>query len=167
MGVRWNNGREFGLVFSELCVLVKREFASIRIWFPGCSPSFGAQHAFIQDAASAGAFSHIYGIAEHVYSGNVVNPQEAAVGMFNEVLDFRNRYALIRPLVIGEFSVNKPAPAGYKADVYKRFYNMLSQVKGIAGAYSFSASWFPHESPENMRNQESWYETGIYTFFRD
>lgn len=166
MGFRWNSGREFGLVFTELCQLVKAAFAGIRIWFPGCSPQFGGQHLFIEQAIEAGAFTHIYGICEHVYTGDTVNQVRAAQGMFNEVMDFRNRYALARPLMIGEFSVNKPASADYKARVYKLFYNLLGNVEGVAGAYSFTASWFPHESPDNMRNQESWHEMGIDNHFR-
>lgn len=170
MGVRWSNGSQFGVVFSELCFLIKQGFPGVRLWFPGCSPGFGAQHTFIADAAGAGAFTHIYGIVEHVYSGNTTNAAQAAQGMYEEVLDFRRRWAYNRPLVIGEFSVNRPAAPEYKADVYRRFYDLLNPVAGIAAAYSFTASWHPHEdytvNPPLAHNRESWYEQGIHNFFR-
>jgi hypothetical protein len=170
MGIRWSNGSQFGVIFSELCFLLKQGFGGVRLWYPGCSPGFGAQHTFIADSARAGAFTHIYGIVEHVYSGNTSNTTQAAQGMFDEVMDFRRRWAYNRPLMIGEFSVNLPASAQYKADVYRRFYDLLNPVAGIAAAYSFTASWHPHEdytqNPPVGRNQESWYERGVDDYFR-
>ena len=129
----------------------------IRLWFPGCSPQFGAQHQFITDAKRGGAFAEIYGIVEHVYTG-IANDEDAAVAqILGEVLDFRQRYALTRPLCIGEFSVNRPAPADYKARVYKRIYDKFKHIKGLQAAYCFTVDW------EAMRdvNKEGWARNGI------
>jgi len=161
MGVRWSNGAEFGAAFKDLCARYKAQFPGIRLWFPGMSPGFGAQYAFIDAAVSVGAFDYIFGVCEHVYTGIVDNETTAVDQMADEVMEFRKRYALKRPLCITEFSVNRPAPAAYKAAVYHKFYDRLAAVPGVQAAYSFTASWYP----SGDSNQEGWLEYGIYNAF--
>lgn len=153
----WDNGYQFGRLFNELCHLYKSQMKDIRLWFPGCSPQFGAQHQFITDAQRGGAFVEIHGIVEHVYTG-IVDDEEAAVAqILGEVLDFRQRYALTRPLCIGEFSVNRPAPPDYKARVYNRIYDKLQYIKGLQAAYCFTVDW---EAMMDV-NKEGWARNGI------
>lgn len=161
MGVRWSNGREFGTVFRELCKIYKSAYPEMRIWFPGMSPGFGAQHVFIADAAAVGAFDYVYGICEHVYSGIVDNATAASDQMVAEVKDFRKQWAMVRPLAITEFSVNRPASGAYKADTYKKFYAALANISGIQAAYSFTATWHPSADG----NKEGWLENGIHNHF--
>ena len=160
MGVRWSNGREFGTVFRALCKIYKDAYPGIRLWFPGLSPGFGAQHTFIAEAAAVGAFDYVYGMCEHVYTGVVDDAAGASNQMLAEVKDFQKRWALVRPLAITEFSVNRPAAGAYKADVYKRFYAALANIPGIQAAYSFTATWHPSADT----NQEGWLENGIHNF---
>lgn len=157
MGIRWNNGREFGEVFRELCKIFKGAYPEIRLWFPGMSPGFGAQHTYIADAASVGAFDHVYGVCEHVYTGIADNAAAAASQMIAEVKDFQQRWALTQPLCITEFSVNRPATAEHKAAVYHQFYDGLANIPGIQAAYSFTSTWHP----SGDENQEGWLEWGI------
>jgi len=153
----WTSGAEFGRLFNDLCKLYKSQMPDIRLWFPGCSPQFGGQHKFIEDAKQAGAFAEIYGIVEHVYTGIVADEEGAVATILGEVLDFRQRYALDKPLCIGEFSVNRRALADYKARVYKRVYDKLGSIKGLQAAYCFTVDW------EAMRdvNKEGWARNGI------
>lgn len=159
MGIRWDNGKQFGTVFKSLCQNLLNRYVGIRLWYPGCSPGFGAQHIFINDSKTTGAFDLIYGVVEHVYTG-VTNgePNSVAQSMVNEVLDFQSKHTMNRPLMIGEFSVNRPATKEYKRDVYKAFFSKLSFVKGIQAAYSFTSSW--HPNPDE--NKEGWLELGIH-----
>lgn len=154
----WSNGYEFGLLFVDLCKLYKSQMPGIRLWFPGCSPQFGAQHGFIADAKKAGAFNHVVGIVEHVYTGITDNEEAAIAQMIGEVLDFQRRWSLDRPLVIGEFSVNRPADSSYKARVYKETYNKFKSIKGLKAAYCFTADW----EPSADSNKEGWIKNGIY-----
>lgn len=157
MGVRWDSGGSFGKILNDAATFYRNEFPQIRLWFPGCSPQWGAQHEFINAARAAGAFTQMYGVTEHVYTGIVGDKDAAVAQMVGEVKDFQRRHALDRPLVIGEFSVNEPAPADYKARVYRRFYQVLDGIEGVQAAYSFTSSWNP--SPD--ANQEGWLEHGI------
>lgn len=161
MGKRWNNGREFGTVFRELCKMYRSAYPGIRLWYPGMSPGFGAQHQFIAESVSVGAFDYIYGMCEHVYTGITHNAQEASDQMLAEVKGFQTRWALTRPLAITEFSVNRPASGAYKASVYERFYAALTVMPGIQAAYSFTASWHPSLDG----NREGWLENGIHNYF--
>lgn len=161
MGTRWNNGTEFGIIFKDLCAQYLNRFPGIRLWFPGCSPGFGAQYAFIDAAVSAGAFTHIYGMCEHVYSGTTTDYSTAYEEMYREILEFRGKYAMTRPLAITEFSVNRPASGSYKASAYKLLYEKLAALPGVQAAYSFTSSWYPHSDP----NQEGWLENGIHNEF--
>jgi len=154
----WRNGFEFGKLFRELCQLIKREFPGVRLWFPGTSPQYGAQHQFISDAKRAGAFDEVYGIVEHVYTVNTSSADAAAEEMLAEVKEFQQRWALDRPLVIGEFAVVAAAQPGYKAQVYRLFYEKVAQLPGIAGAYSFTSSWHPSADERG----EGWLEMGIH-----
>ena len=159
MGVRWNNGAEFGMAFRLYCKDLKEAFPGIRLWFPGMSPGFGAQYAFIDDAASMGAFDHVVGICEHVYTGIVDDGETAVNQMVNEVMEFRRRYALKRPMVVSEFSVNRPAAADYKAAVYHAFYDSLAAVAGVQAAYSYTSDWGDGAGEDG--NQEGWLRWGI------
>lgn len=154
----WRNGFEFGKLFKALCQLVKVNFPGARLWFPGTSPQFGAQHQFIGEAKNAGAFDEVYGVVEHVYTTNVQDAAAAAARMVVEVEDFQQRWALDRPLVIGEFAVVAPAQPGYKARVYKLFYEALAKLPGVQAAYSFTSSW--HPAPDERG--EGWLEHGIH-----
>lgn len=158
LGSLWNDGYEFGQVLKSFCQKIKGQLPDIRIWFPGCSPGFGSQYAFIDAAVSAGGLDLCYGICEHVYTGITDNVEAAVSQMFNEVMEFRSKYALTRPLVISEFSVNRPALASYKAQVYKLFYERLEGVEGVQMAVSFTSTWHPNSDP----NQEGWLEFGIH-----
>lgn len=161
MGVRWNSGAEFGLVFREYCKDLKARFPGIRLWYPGLSPGFGAQYAFINDSISVGAFDHIYGVCEHCYSGITDNADAARNQMFTEIVDFRSRYAMTRPLVISEMSVNRPASAEYKARVYKDLFVQLSAVEGIQACVSFTSDW----EPSGDENREGWLKWGIHNAY--
>lgn len=157
----WANGYEFGQLFQELCGLWLTALPGARIWYPGCSPQFGGQHAFIDDSRRGGAFNRVYGMAEHVYTGIVNDENGAMLQMKNEVLDFQRRHSLSMPLCVSEFSVNRPASGEYKAAVYHKFYDALIDIPGIQAAYSFTASW--HPSPDV--NKEGWLEHGIVEAF--
>lgn len=161
MGVRWNDGVEFGVKFREYCKELKARFPGIRLWFPGLSPGFGAQYTFIDEAISVGAFDHIVGICEHVYSGIADNVTAARQQMFTEVMEFRSRYAMTRPLFISEMSVNRPAPASYKAQVYKDLFVQLAAVPGIQGCTSFTSDW----EPSGDESAEGWLKHGIHTAY--
>lgn len=169
MGKLWDNADQFGATFKLLCQFVKQEYPGMRVWYPGMSPGGTGstppadkpQHAFIEAARRQGAFDGIYGIVEHVYTGITSNAATAADQMLLEVMDFRQRWAMTRPLVIGEFSVNEKATGGYKASVYRRFFADLDGVPGIQAAYSFTSSWHPNADSK----QEGWLENGIHTAF--
>ena len=156
-GKLWDTPEQFGDTFNKICAMAKNTYPGIRIWFPGMSPGFGVQFEFIDKSRTTGSFQHIYGVTEHVYTGITNNAQAACDEMFNEVLLFRSKYTMTRPLILGEFSVNRPATAAYKADVYKRFFNKLKVTPGIWGAYSFTSTWYPNAD----ENQEGWLEHGI------
>lgn len=158
LGIRWQNGAEFGRVFRALCQRYRDALPDVRLWFPGCSPGFGAQHTFIQAAKVEGAFDLVYGVVEHVYTGITNDAPGAVAQMVAEVRDFQQRHALDKPLAIGEFSVNRPAAAAYKAEVYGAFYDALALIPGVQAAYAFTASW--HPAPDV--NQEGWLELGIH-----
>ncbi|MEW5988190.1 MAG: M23 family metallopeptidase [Chloroflexota bacterium] len=158
LGLRWQNGAEYGRVFKTLCQRYREALPDVRLWFPGCSPGFGAQHAFIGAAKAEGAFDLVHGVVEHVYTG-ITNDAAAAVAqMVAEVKEFQQRHALDKPLAIGEFSVNRPATAAYKAEVYGAFYDALALIPGLQAAYAFTASWHPNPDA----NQEGWLELGIH-----
>lgn len=165
VGYRWTTPEEFGVVFRELTSLLAANFSGIRLWYPGLSPGGtdatppGSKpyHDFLRRSRERGALDFCYGIVQHTYTGIVGDAGAAADRLLAETLDFRSRYALTRPLVIGEFSVNRPAAAAYKRDVYTRFYAALATYKGIQAAYSFTSSWYPAAD----HNGEGWLENGI------
>lgn len=162
LGKLWDNGAQFGDMFRQVSERVRVAFPGIRIWSPGFSPGFGAQHQFIADAQAKGLFTHVSGVVEHVYSGTTNHQNVAVAEMVAEVRDFQQRWARTRPLVIGEFSVNRPATAAYKAAVYKKFFAELAQLPGIQAAYSFTSSWAGNPDV----NGESWLERGIADAYR-
>jgi hypothetical protein len=157
MGVRWNNGTEFGIVFNDLCRQYKERFPEIRLWYPGLSPSF-AQFAFTDAAISAGAFDLIWGVCCHAYSGDITNATTAASEILSEALLFRERYAMTRPLCVSEFSVNRPQDGTYKAQVYHVVYDDLATIPGVQAAISFTADWYP--DPD--LNEEGWLLAGVH-----
>ena len=161
MGIRWHNGSQFGFVFKRLCAHYLSAFPGIRLWYPGMSPGFGAQHAFINDSKAAGAFDHVYGVVEHVYTGETSgHAVSIASAMVSEVKDFQQRHSLTRPLVIGEFSVNRPASAEFKRDVYVEFYRQVA-IPGVQAAYSFTSDWTPNPDV----NQEGWLNLGLHNIW--
>lgn len=102
-------------------------------------------------------FKHCGGMTKHVYTGITSNHEQAAMQMYLEVLDWQSKWATDRPVIIGEFSVNRPASGEYKSRVYRQFFELLKDAPGIQAAYSFTSSW--HPSPDT--NQEGWLEAGI------
>lgn len=168
LGVRFTNGVNFSYMADDVARLLKSQYSGIRLWYPPVSPSGDGRISgwdFLNQAKSGAGFSQFYGMTEHVYTGNTTNVQAAVDGMVEEVKRFQGLYSIDKPLVIGEFSVNRPATASYKADVYTRLYQRLGAMAGLQGAYSFTASWFGGQSGQWGRdwdiNQESWFEGGI------
>ncbi|QQR91427.1 MAG: hypothetical protein IPJ88_06785 [Myxococcales bacterium] len=180
----WSSAEEFGIVFKELCRLYSETFPSIHLWFPGLSPSSSGgygppQDEFIARALSAAwgkeSFGEVYdafdgappfyGVAMHAYTDRVWEGQEqnAVNDLISKVYSFRSRHQWrYGPLLIGEFSVNRPGPSEYKAKVYKMFYEELSSIGNVFGAYSFTASW----GPTDDANQEGWFPNGIHSEYK-
>lgn len=164
LGRLWDTPEEFGQTFDGVCRLVKDTFPGIRIWFPGLSPGgddttpYGEKpyHDFLNRARGAGALTEVYGMVQHVYTGITTDWTVASDRMVGEVMDYRRRYCQYRPLVIGEFSVNRPAGPDYKAVVYNDFFSRLEGLPGVQAAYAFTSDWYgtdPHK--------EGWVEHGI------
>lgn len=169
LGKLWDNATEFGNSYQAISQMLINEFPGLRLWTCGFSPggtgstppALKPLHAFINEAKQVDAFKYCYGWTEHVYTGIVDNVSAAVNNMIAEVQDFQQQHALDKPLIIGEFSVNRPASPEYKASVYKAFYAALEHIPGVQAAYSFSSSWY--DSPDV--NQEGWFEHNIHTAY--
>lgn len=158
VGKLWDNAMQFISTFQGLIDRARRDYPIIRIWYPGMSPGGdGSGTQWDWNGPAAAVIGNCDGIIQHVYTGITDNVSAAALQMADEVSAFQRAYAANKVLVIGEFAVNRPASATYKAQVYKSFFDQLATRRGIKAAYSFSASWHPAEDP----NMESWYENAI------
>lgn len=178
LGKLWNNGIEFGRTFVQLANLAKAQFPGIRIWFSpmspggvsGDAPESRPQHKFIADANTQGALDVCWGLVCHAYTAYTADQSKAVNELLTEVATFQRMWSLKKPLILGEFSVNRPATANYKARVYAALYNGLRTMPGIQAAYSFTSSWYGGQDLGQWGrtwdlNQEGWKEGGIDTAF--
>lgn len=155
MGLLWQNGTQFGTTFKAVCQLLRSSFPGIIIYYPGLSPQFGAYKTFLNASKASGAFDLINGVCQHVYSGVTNDVQASASIIINEVNTFINQDANGKPLVISEFSVNRPASGAFKAKVYDAVWK---QLQGVEAAYAFTSTWYPNSDI----NWEGFLENNIH-----
>ncbi len=162
---RWDSATEFAIQYREITRILTGMFPSARWWYPGMSPGGTdstppeerPQHAWIDTVRDLGGFDYTYGMCMHAYTGVVSNQDTAISILVNEVKTFQQLHTLSMPLLVGEFSVNRPATAAYKATIYQGLWSAIKDLEGLQAAYSFTSSW--EGNPD--ANQEGWKKHGI------
>jgi hypothetical protein len=159
-GTTWRNGAEFGRFLLDFMALMRPECPEAQFYYPGLSPGlpWTSQFAFT-DAAWALVKEQMVGVCMHAYSGTVNHVETAVQDIVAQVKGFQQRYALQKPLVISECSVNRAAAADYKAAVYAKVENALKTIPGVEALVYFISHW--EAPPEQATHGESWLGTAL------
>lgn len=165
MGYVWQNGNEFGRWLAQLAQLIKADAPETELYYPGLSPGVPWTNQFeFTDAAWPHVADLMHGICQHAYTGTTNNVSKAVNDIIDQVTGFQKRYALERPLVISECSVNRAAPANYKAQVYRNIEQELANMPGIEALVYFISHW--EAPPEQAAHQEAWMGTDLLSQYK-
>lgn len=162
MGVVWNDGAELGTWLVQLVTVAKAEMPQAKFWFPGFSPGVPWTNQFaISRPAWEVSKAVWYGACLHAYSGIVSDADAAAQEITHQVLEAQKYLWLAHPLFVSEASVNRAAPASYKAEVYMKVDAILKNRPGIKGVCWFISQW-----SGNPEHQENWYGTDLPNLYQ-
>lgn len=160
LGVVWKDGAEFGRFLANLALLIKADCPEAELYYPGLSPGLPWTNQFtFLDASWPHVKELCHGLCMHAYSGTTNNVDTAVNDILTQVKGFQQRYALDRPLVVSECSVNRAAPAEYKANVYVRLERILKTLPGVEALVYFISHW--EAPPEQAAHQEGWLNSGL------
>lgn len=164
-GTSWRNGAEFGRFLLDLMGLMRQECPEAQFYYPGLSPGLPWTSQFVfTDAAWALVQGQMAGICMHAYSGTVNHVETAVQDIVTQVKGFQQRYALQKPLVVSECSVNRAASPDYKAAVYVKVENALKAIPGVEALVYFISHW--NAPPEQAAHGESWLGTNLSTAYK-
>lgn len=166
----WSNGAEFAQYFLEGRKLLRQRFPGIKIGFPGLSPGADAAYRFGHDAGfrlndtsfvqqAEAAIREADFLCVHAYYLTMEEVETEAIGL---VKRFRRLFPN-KLIFVSEFSNPDPQhniPASEKGKQAKRFYELCSQIPGVAAAYYFivSGSGWDHQA---LRRDGDGRSTGI------
>ncbi|MCP4358741.1 MAG: hypothetical protein GY796_12045 [Chloroflexi bacterium] len=166
----WSNGAEFGQYFMQGRKLLRQRFPGIKVGFPGLSPgadaeySFGHDHGFRMNDTTftqqaQAAINTADFLCLHAYYTTMELVESDGIALVKKYRQmFPNKL-----IFITEFSNPDPAkdiPAEKKGKQAKRFYELCSQIPGVAAAYYFivSGSGWDHQS---LRRDADGRSTGV------
>lgn len=165
LGYSWRNGDEFGRWLAELATIVQSHCPEVQLYYPGLSPGVPWKNQFtFTDAAWPHLKAKLSGVCQHAYTGTTNHVETAVADILTQVKEFQKRYALDRPLIISECSVNRAAPADYKARVYRRLERELARIPGIESLVYFISHW--EAPPAQAGHGEAWLGTEITEKYR-
>ncbi|MBE2201105.1 MAG: SH3 domain-containing protein [Anaerolinea sp.] len=165
-GYSWKNGDEFGRWLAAFATITRQNCPDAQLYYPGLSPGVPWTHQFtFTDAAWPHVKGMMDGICQHAYSGVTNNAAAAAAEVVTQVQEFQKRYALERPLVISECSVNRAAPAAYKAQVYRNLEQELAAIPGVEALVYFISHW--EAPPAQAAHQEAWLGTELASRYKN
>lgn len=159
-GYSWKNGDEFGRWLAQFAAIVLQKCPEAQLYYPGLSPGipWTDQFAFT-DAAWPHVQALVDGVCQHAYTGTTNHVDAAAAEVVTQVREFQKRYALERPLVVSECSVNRAATAAYKAQVYHKIEMELAAISGVEALVYFISHW--EAPPAQAAHQEAWLGTDL------
>ncbi len=160
-GMVWANGEELGNWLLGFALIIRQACPLAKLYFPGMSPGVPWTNQFVWTNTAWPLCQNLMsGFCLHAYTGVADNEVAAANEIISQVKEAQKYLKLQLPLIISEASVNRAAPAAYKAAVYKRVEAGLRGVAGIEGICWYIASW-EQAPPEQVGHQESWSAHGI------
>lgn len=139
-----------------LADIIKANCPDAKLYFPGMSPGLPFSNQFWWTNKAWPIVKPLMsGFCLHTYT-DIVNDQNAAVhDIVNQVKESQAYLNLQVPLVVSEASVNRAAPASYKAAVYRGIENELKTMPGIEAVCWYISSW-AQVPPEQDGHQEDW-----------
>ncbi len=166
MGHQWQNGAEFGDFLRELMLIIKQHCPEARLWYPGESPGvpWTDQFAFTWPAYKK-VSDLCDGICQHAYSGNTVDVETAVKEIVDQVQGFHKAMGVWnKPIIVSECSVNRAASPEFRAKVYAKTAQKLSQIPGVQGVFWYISHW--NAPPAEQANAESWYGTNLANLYQ-
>lgn len=146
--------KALGLIILNACPQAK-------LYFPGMSPGVPWTNQFTWIDKAWPVFKPVAsGFCLHAYTDITNNVTAAADNIVMQVREAQKHLDLQVPLVVSECSVNRAAPAAYKAMVYKAVESKLAAMPGIEAVCYYISSWalVPDDQDGHM---EDWLRWGI------
>lgn len=152
-GTFWKTPQEFANFYSSVAKLIKLNFPTLKLVYPGLSPQANTQ-SFIDTIPSLINQGLVDIVAAHSYWVNAADMNSLAGGRY-----YRRYLNLGKPVLISEFAnVGITDSDTIKGQQYKQYFNSLES--NVLGAIAFVSS---ASDPIFSASRQTWVRNGVMT----